>query len=343
MSDLKELSLQQLGELLKGWGYDFFHARQVFSWIYKKGAASFREMSDLPQELRRRLEEEFYIFRMQPAEHLLSADGTEKFLFKLEGKGIVEAAVIPAAKRVTGCISTQAGCRFGCIFCASARGGSKKNLTCGEMIEQVLYLASHCRQKKITHLVFMGAGEPLDNYGNLLKAIRIINSPEGPGIGARRITISTCGIIPAIRRLAQERLQVELSVSLHAADERTRSRLMPVNRKYPLKELIAACKGYIQKTKRQITFEYILLEGVNSGLQNARDLVILLKGLGPLKLNLIPANPLKELKARPPEKAKILEFRNYLLKQGVKVTVRRPRGEDIAAACGQLRSRYESK
>ena len=188
----------------------------------------------------------------------------------------------------------------------------------------------------------MGTGEPLDNYDQVLKAIRMINSPEGLHIGARRITISTAGIIPGIRRLAEEGLQIELSVSLHAADEKTRSLIMPVNIKYPLNELILACKDYIKKTNRQITFEYILIKGLNSGLQNAGNLVRMLKGMD-CKVNIIPANPVKELKVEPADQAEINLFKEALLKSGVRVTLRKPRGEDIQAACGQLRLGYEKK
>lgn len=343
MEDIKKLTLSELEQVLKGWDSPAFYAGQIFSWIYKKGAADFEKMSNLPRELRRRLREEFYIFSLKLTEHLVSADGTEKFLFKLRNANLIEAVVIPADKRTTVCISTQAGCRWACVFCASGLSGFKVNLSSGEIIEQLLYLKGHSRQKKITHVVFMGTGEPLDNYDNLLKAARIINSPEALGIGARKITISTCGIIPGIRRLASEAIQFELSVSLHAADERTRSGLMPVNKKYPLKDLIRVCREYIKQTGRQVTFEYILLKGLNSSLQNARELVILLKGMDLVKVNLIPSNPIKELKIGPPQQPQIQAFKNYLLKHGVSVTIRRPRGEDIEAACGQLRLRHDKQ
>ncbi|MFH0763301.1 MAG: 23S rRNA (adenine(2503)-C(2))-methyltransferase RlmN [Candidatus Omnitrophota bacterium] len=343
MDDIKNFTLKELELLLKGWGAPGFCAGQIFSWIYKKGAADFQEMTNLPQELRRRLGEKFYIFGLQLAKHLVSTDGTEKFLLELRGGSLIEAVAIPAGKRVTVCISTQAGCKFACSFCASGLGGFKGNLSAGEIIEQVLYLKKHSRQKKITHIVFMGSGEPLDNYDNLLAAARIINSPEGLEVGARRITISTCGIIPGIRRLAEEGMQIELSVSLHAADERTRSRLMPINKKYPLRGLIGACKEYIERTGRQITFEYILLKGINSSLQSARKLVIILKGLKLAKVNLISSNPVKELGAEPPDRAEVGVFKEYLLKHGLNVTLRRPRGQDIEAACGQLRLRHERK
>jgi 23S rRNA (adenine2503-C2)-methyltransferase len=250
--------------------------------------------------------------------------------------------VIPAEGRVTGCISSQVGCKFGCNFCASGLKGFKRDLSVGEIVEEVLSLKDNAPEYLLTHLVFMGTGEPLDNYDNVLKAIRIINSKESFNIGARRITISTCGVTPQIKRLSGEGLQIELSVSLHAADDKTRSQLMPVNKKYPLGQLMTACREYIRITNRQVTFEYCLMEGVNSDLQSARNLSILLKGMN-AKVNIIPANPIKELGVNPPKKLEILFFCDYLKKHGVNVTLRKARGQDIDAACGQLRLRYDKK
>jgi 23S rRNA (adenine2503-C2)-methyltransferase len=221
--------------------------------------------------------------------------------------------------------------------------GFTRNLTCPEMLEEVLQLKNNAKDKKLTHLVFMGIGEPLDNYDNVLNAIRTINSPHSFNIAARRITISTCGIIPEIKKLSKEGLQIELSISLHAADDKTRSALMPINKIYPLKELICACREYVKKTDRQVTFEYVLIKGINSDLQSALNLSRILKTLKLCKVNLIPANPIRELKIEPPNKLEILLFRDYLLKSGINVTLRRPRGQDIEAACGQLRLGYEKK
>ncbi len=299
-------------------------------------------MSDLPAGLRKRLKEKFCLSSLTLVKKLESLDGTEKFLFTLRDKNLIEAVSIPAEGRITGCISTQAGCKFACSFCASALLGFKRNLTSAEMVEQVLYLRDNSKGHKLSHVVFMGTGEPLDNYENVIRAVRIINAPEGLHIGARRITISSCGIIPAIKRLAEEDLQIELSISLHAADDRTRSQLMPINKKYPVRELINACKEYIKKTNRQVTFEYILIKGINSDLQSARILSKILEGLN-CKVNLIPANSIKELNIEPPGKLEILLFRNSLIKSGMNVTLRKPRGQDIEAACGQLRLRYEKK
>lgn len=339
--DIKELTPQELKDILREWNEPGFRAQQVFSWIYKKGIRDFDQLTDLPLDLRKRLQENFYIFSLKLVKSLKAKDETEKFLFKLKDANFIEAVIIPAERRVTACISSQIGCKFSCRFCASGLLGFRRNLTSGEMVEEALNLKNNAHEKKITHLVFMGIGEPLDNYDNVLRAVRIINSHSGLNIGARRITISTCGIIPAMRRLSDEDLQIELSISLHAADEKTRSQIMPVNRIYPLSDLIPACREYIQKTNRQITFEYVLIKGLNSDLQMAVKLGNILKELGLCKVNLIPSNFVKELGVEPPNKLDILLFRDYLLKAGLNVTSRRPRGEDIEAACGQLRLRYE--
>ncbi len=338
--DIKGLTLKELEDLFADSGQERFHARQVYSWIYKKGAMDFSAMSNLSVGLRRVLAKEFFIHSLSLTEKLNSADGTQKLLFKLKDNNFIEAVIIPAENRVTGCVSTQAGCKYACRFCASGILGFKRNLTAGEMIEEVLFLKNNSPEHKLTHLVFMGTGEPLDNYDNLLKAIRIINSPDGLNIGARRITISTCGIIPGIERLSQEGIQVELSVSLHASDDKTRSLLMPVNKIYPLKELLAACRRYAAKTNRQITFEYVLIKGVNSNLQNAKTLGTILKGFN-CKVNLIPCNPVNNLEAEPPTKLEILMFNDRLLKSGINTTLRKSRGKDIGAACGQLRFKHE--
>lgn len=336
------LTIQELEPVLKGWKQEAFRAQQIFSWIYKKGVKDFEGMSDLPSDLRKRLKEDFYLLGLNLIKSIRSVDGTEKFLFTLRDGNLIEAVTIPTEKRITGCISTQVGCKFSCSFCASGLSGFKRNLATGEMLGEALYLKDYSKNKKLTHLVFMGIGEPLDNYDNVIKAIRIINSPEGLNIGARRITISTCGIIPGIKRLSDEGLQIELSVSLHAADDKTRAEIMPINKKYPIKDLIKTCREYVGKTNRQITLEYILIKGINSDLQNALNLSKILKGLN-CKVNLIPANTLKDCKVEPPKQAEIFSFRDYLRRQGINATLRRPRGEDIEAACGQLRLRYVNK
>ncbi len=341
MNNINALTLKELETVFAGWGQPVFHARQIFNWIYQKQITDFSAMSDLSCDLKRRLKENFYIRGLKIIKILKSCDGTEKLLLQLKDKNAIEAVAIPARNRLTGCISTQVGCKFACRLCASGLPGLKRNLTSGEIIEEILCLKDNAQAKKLTHLVFMGTGEPLDNYENVIKAVRMINSPYSFNIGARRITISTCGIIPGIKRLSQENLQIELSVSLHAADEKVRSQIMPVNKIYPLVKLISACQEYIQKTNRQVTLEYVLIKGINSHLQMARKLGKIVRQLKLCKVNLIPCNFIRELKVEPPKKQEILLFRDYLLKQGVNVTLRKPRGEDIEAACGQLRLKYE--
>ena len=341
MQDIKELSLKELEDKLLSWGSPKYHAKAIFNWIYQKGAYEFSGMSNLPAALRKSLAAEFIILGLELADLEQSSDGTAKLLFALKDKNLVEAVSIPAAKRVTGCISSQVGCKFACQFCASALKGFKRNLSVGEILDEVLYLKNNALDASLTHIVFMGTGEPLDNYENVLKAVRVINSPLAFNIGARRITISTCGIIPGIERLALEDLQIELSISLHAASDKSRSQLMPVNKKYPLAELIKCCQEYIAKTNRQITFEYILIKDFNSDQACAQNLVKLLSGLRLAKVNLIPANPVPELKIIPPASAQIIAFKECLFKSGINVTLRRERGQDINAACGQLRLKYE--
>jgi 23S rRNA (adenine2503-C2)-methyltransferase len=341
MEDIYGLTQEELKKALAERKYPQYHARQVFSWIYQKGAVDFAQMSDLSLQLRGYLRENFIFGALLLKKAQKSCDGTEKFLFSLPDKNLIESVIIPSEGRITACISSQAGCKFSCVFCASGKSGFKRSLTSAEIVGQVLYLKRHLKEEKLTHIVFMGTGEPLDNYDNVLKAVRIINDAQGLGIGARRITISTCGLVPGIKRLAQEGLQIELSISLHAADDKLRSQLLPVNKKYPLSQLVPACKEYIRKTNRQITFEYILIKGLNSDLPNAQKLGKIMKELKLCKVNLIAANPIRELNIEPPAKLEVLYFKNYLIKEGLNVTFRKARGEDIDAACGQLRLRHE--
>ncbi|MFA6349946.1 MAG: 23S rRNA (adenine(2503)-C(2))-methyltransferase RlmN [Candidatus Omnitrophota bacterium] len=340
--DIKDFNLLELEQELVGISVDKFRAKQIFSWIYQKGVFDFDQMSNLPAELRLKMKEKFYIVGFKLVKKSISADQTQKLLLGLSDGNLIESVIIPADDRVTGCVSAQAGCKYACGHCASGVLGFKRDLSCGEILEQVLLIKCNSEGNKLTHIVFMGTGEPLDNYDNVLKAIRVINSKEALNIGQRRITISTCGLIPRIRQLAKEGLQIELSVSLHAADDVTRSRIMPVNKKYPLKELISALREYIKITNRQVTFEYTMIKGLNSDTQSAKNLVTLLKGME-CKVNLIPCNPIKELGLEPPGKVDILLFRDVLIKADVNVTLRASRGQDIEAACGQLRLRYENE
>ena len=336
MQAILDLTLKDLECYLEKHGFPGFASQQVFSWIYKKAIFDFDRMTDLSRGLRNFLKSDFYILSLDLIKRQVSLDGTQKFLFALDGKLIIESVLIPTPRRLTACISTQVGCRFACRFCASGAKGWQRNLSSGEIIEQVVYLENRAG-RRLNNLVFMGVGEPLDNYDNVLRAIHNLNSPHSLNIGARKMTISTCGLIPGIQRLAEENIQIELSISLHAGDNQTRSYLIPINEKYPLEKLLPACRNYFKKTKRQITFEYVLIKGINSDLRQARKLIKLLTGLD-AKVNLIPVSAFKE-EFCPPNKLEILLFRDILLKAGIPVTVRQPRGADIQSACGQLRIR----
>jgi len=276
-----------------------------------------------------------------------SSDGTVKFLFTLYDGETIETVLIPTQSRTTVCVSTQVGCKFACRFCASGVDGWRRNLTCAEILEQILhakgYVKNHIEpvsgfkhQANVTHVVFMGVGEPLDNYDQVLKAVRIINSPQAFGIAARRITISTCGLIPQIERLKTAGLQIELSVSLHGYNDAVRRQLMPVSSRYGLSDLITACREYSRATKRQITFEYILIKDLTCSKHAADALAHLLKGLL-CKINLIPFNKVIESPYSSPSRREVLAFRQALQKKGIVATIRTPRGQDIEAACGQLR------
>ncbi len=333
---------EELREMLKGFfKSEPYRARQVFDWIYKKDSEDFSSMVNLPHILRKGLSEKFLISSLSIDNKKFSKDGTRKYLFRLEDGEFIEAVSIPAKDRLTVCLSTQVGCRFGCRFCASTKGGFIRNLRTEELIEQTLKIKKDTSDKRITNIVFMGIGEPLDNYENTIKAIRILNSYAALNIGARKFTVSTCGIIPGIERLSKENLQVELAVSLHSSEDKVRSELMPENKKFPLSILIDVCRRFISETGRQVTFEYIMIEGMNDRRVDIANLVRLLKGLN-CKVNLIPLNPIPEFKFNPTPLKKIYDFCAALNKQGVKTTLRHSKGRDIDASCGQLRQASKS-
>lgn len=338
MTDIRNYTVGELGDLFKNWRIDIYRAKQIFSWLYKEKVLSFDKMSNLSCDLREWLRKYFSIKELKLAKEQISLDGTKKFLFQLEDSNFIESVLIPSKDRITACLSTQVGCKYRCNFCASGLYGFKRNLETSEIVAQVLEINRRLKDRKVTHIVFMGTGEPLDNYESLLAAIRIINSKEGLNIGARRITISTSGVIPAIEKLSKEGLQIELSVSLHASCESVRSKLMPVNKKFPLGELIAASKRYALVTGRQVTFEYALIKDVNCSFDAAEKLIKLLKGWN-AKVNLIPYNPISEFSYRAPSRNEALGFKRQLERARITVTVRKPRGEDIQGACGQLRLR----
>lgn len=341
MTDIKDLLKEELIKELSGLNIEKFRAEQALDWIYKKFIYDFDKMSNLSAEARSALKGKFYISVIKSAKESISKDGTIKFLFGLEDGETIESVFIPSKNTSTVCVSSQAGCKFACGFCASGKNGFARNLRPAEMVNQVLYIKRgqfsdrELSPNVVSNIVFMGMGEPFDNYDNVLKAARILNAPYGLNIGQRKITISTCGIIPGIKRLAKEDLQIELSISLHGASDEVRSGLMAVNRRYPIKELMAACREYIKETNRQVTFEYVLIKGVNDSLKDAEALAKLLRGMI-AKVNLIPLNPVEDLEYAPPEPRHVKMFKGALDKKGVTSVIRTTRGSDIAAACGQL-------
>ncbi len=336
-ADIKDFTLQELKERLSAAGEPAYRANQIFGWIYKRGVTGFEAMVNIPVSLKTKLNDLFYFGSIKMLQILKSNDGTEKFPFQLIDGRRIETVSIPAKDRETACLSTQVGCKYRCLICASGQNGFVRNLTVSEMINQLLFLI-HTRKIPVTNVVFMGMGEPFDNYENLIKVIRIINSPEGLNIGARRLTVSTGGLVPEIRRFAELGLQVHLAVSLHASNSVLRSKIVPVSRKYPLKELIPACKEYTKRTGRKITFEYTLIQGVNDTVEDARQLAVL-AGRIKAKVNIIPLNVFPGLKFQPSGEEAVRRFIQRLQEKRVDVTRRHSRGEDIAAACGQLAGR----
>lgn len=332
--DIRDLSFKELAEELKDLGEPSYRAGQVFDWLYKRGTASFEAFTDLPKSLRIRLEEDFLLGSLELAERLVSADKTEKFLFRLADGNFIESVLIPADRRATLCLSTQVGCRFGCAFCASGLGGFKRNLRPSEIVGQVLFLQDKL-SLHLTNFVFMGMGEPLDNYDNVSKAIQIMNDSRGLEIAARRITVSTVGVIPGIERLKTLGLQVNLSLSLHAVREDMRSKLLPISRKYPLQKVLQACQDYVRETGRMMTLEYILLRGLNDSAEDASRLASIARRLR-AKVNLIPCSPVSGVDFIPPPVETNKLFLRRLREKGVKATLRRSKGADIQAACGQL-------
>lgn len=335
--DIKNLTLGELEKAIIEMGEPAYRAKQIFLWLYQRGASNFNKMSNVPKTVRDKLERNYYIGSVELSEHLRSRDGTEKFLFKLLDGNFIETVLIYAKNRKTVCLSTQVGCKFACDFCASGKIRFERNLTPSEITNQILFLYHNVKQRT-TNYVFMGIGEPLDNYENVRKAIIIMNEPEGMAIGARRITISTCGIVPGIEKLKDLGLQINLSISLHATDNKLRDTLMPINKRYPLEKVIEASERFINATGRMITIEYILIKGTNDSLKQANELAKIARRLR-AKVNLVPCSKIPDLNFQPPPWRNIDIFMNRLIDRGVKVTLRESKGEDIQAACGQLAGR----
>jgi 23S rRNA (adenine2503-C2)-methyltransferase len=339
--DIRDFTLEELKKELEGIQEPAYRANQIFFWLYQRGPLDFSDFTNLPQKLRDNLGDRYFIRDLELKERLRSCDKTEKFLFKLRDGNFIETVLIPVESgRKTVCLSTQVGCKFACSFCASGLGGFTRNLRPGEMTGQVLFLQNRLKYH-LTNFVFMGMGEPLDNYENVTKAILIMNSRQSMGIAARRITISTCGVIPGIERLKNFGLQVNLSLSLHAANNELRNKLMPINKKYPLEKLIEVCEDFIEASGRKITLEYVLIQDMNDSKQDAEGLATIARRLR-AKVNLIPYSFVCGLGYKAPSKSGMAEFMSLLERKNVSVTLRSSKGQDIQAACGQLAGRRGS-
>lgn len=350
-TELLGMNMTEIEAFMESIGQPAYRGRQVYKWIYIKAVSSFYEMSDLSRELRNQLDEVARVSIPRVLKQRASVDGTRKFLMELEDKKRIESVVIPQTKRkdtrYTLCISTQVGCPVGCLFCATGNSGFQRNLKAYEIIGQVLGSQRELQKRLksnekglISNVVYMGMGEPMFNYDEVIKSIHNLNDPKGINIGQRHITISTSGDINGINKLATEDLQVTLAVSLHACDNKLRDKLIPLNRKYPLEKLMAALEQYNRVNNRRITFEYLLLDGVNNSGEDAAKLAKMIKPLL-ANVNLIPYNEVEGLPFKKPSPQKVIEFYNYLLQAGVNVTVRDEKGADIEAACGQLRAEYK--
>lgn len=337
---ITSFTIEQLAALLKEWGQPGFRAKQIFHWIHQKQAAEFSQMTDQPKALIARLEQEFYIAQHKIRRCQRSKDGTVKYLFELADGNCIEAVLMRYNYGNSVCVSTQVGCRMGCRFCASTQGGRVRNLEAGEIAAEI-YGVMRDTGERVSHVVLMGIGEPLDNFDNVMNFLSIVSSPDGINIGMRNFSLSTCGLVPMIDKLAEKKLQLTLSVSLHAPENAMRSSMMPVNDAYPIEQLIAACRRYQQTTGRRISFEYSMVRGVNDSDQTAATLARLIRGMG-AHVNLIPINPVDGSPYSASDDANVRRFQQKLISLGVNATVRRRLGQDISAACGQLR-REDSK
>jgi len=338
MNHLKSMTIPEIGGVLKELDQPAFRAKQIFSWLHK-GAKSYEEMTNLPKALRDTLAQQYPINAPQVVRKQESQkDGTIKYLWKLSDDNCVETVLMRYHYGNTVCISTEVGCRMGCAFCASTLGGLVRPLAPYEMLDQVLFTQLDSGLT-ISHIVLMGIGEPLDNLSNVLRFLELVNSPDGMNISMRHISLSTCGLVPKIDELAEKQLQISLAISLHGPNNEIRNRIMPVNKAYPIGELMAACRRYYEKTSRRIHFEYAMIRDLNDTPAHAKELLALLKGL-PAHVNLIPLNHVEESPLKPSTKTAVATFQQILEDGGVTATVRRTLGSDIDASCGQLRRKY---
>jgi 23S rRNA (adenine2503-C2)-methyltransferase len=337
--DIKSMYPEELRAILEEWGEKPYRAAQLFSWLHGKQAGSYEEMTNLPKAFREKLEKAYPLTVLKAVDMQESRlDGTRKYLFALEDGNVIESVWMRYHHGNSVCISSQVGCAMGCRFCASTIGGKVRSLRASEMLEQV-YRIRRLTGERVSHVVVMGTGEPLDNYDNLVRFLKLVSSPDGLNISQRNLTVSTCGLVPEMYRLAEEGLAVTLALSLHAPSDEKRKALMPVANRYSVRQVLDACENYVRKTGRRITFEYALAAGQNDSGEDAEMLAGLISGMN-CHVNLIPVNPVRERKFSRSGKKVILNFQNKLEKYGINVTIRREMGGDIDGACGQLRKRY---
>ncbi|MFZ0450435.1 MAG: 23S rRNA (adenine(2503)-C(2))-methyltransferase RlmN [Desulfatiglandaceae bacterium] len=334
-ADLKGFNKSEMEQWAQGLGLAPYRGRQVRSWLFRRLAGSFEEMTDLPLPLRSQLAREANIHHLSPVKRQESSDGTRKYLFELHDGYRIESVLIPERDHLTICISSQAGCAMGCRFCLTGKQGLNRNLSPSEIVEQVIHIKRSVESPEhLTNIVFMGMGEPLANYDNLLKAVNNLVGETGMNFSHRKVTVSTCGLVPMMRRLGQD-ISVNLAVSLNATTDKIRDFLMPINRRYPIDELIRACRDFPLPNRRMITFEYILINGINDSLDDASRLALLLSGVR-AKINLIALNAHESSDFKPPPMDRILRFQDKLVQKHFTAIIRKSKGEDISAACGQL-------
>ena len=338
--DIKSMNLSELKEEMNLLGEKAFRAKQIFEWIHGKLIQDIDEMTNISEKLRGILKEKYQFTTLEIVDKQVSKiDGTAKYLFRLSDGNLIESVLMRYKHGNSVCISSQAGCRMGCKFCASTIAGLKRNLLPSEMLEQI-YRIQRETGERVSNIVVMGTGEPFDNYDNLIGFLKLITDENGLNISARNITVSTCGIVPKIKEFAEENMQVTLAISLHAPNDEKRKAMMPIANKYSIEELLEACRYFFEKTGRRITFEYSLADGVNDSDADARELISLIKGMN-CHVNLIPINPVEELSFEGSAKKVAENFKNKLEKSRINVTIRREMGRDIDGACGQLRRRHE--
>jgi len=335
-TDLKNLTPSEIEQFIAPYGKERYRTPQILRWLYKEGVHSIHEMTNLPKRLRQELDHVSAVSSLIARRVEQAKDGTKKFLFELADGNCIESVLIPEKRRLTLCLSTQVGCALGCLFCLTGKRGLIRNLTMSEILNQILAVRETLdEQTSLTNIVLMGMGEPLANYDNVLKAARLMINPDAFKFSSRRVTLSTAGLLPGLEALAKERISFRLAVSLNATEDETRSQVMPINRRYPLKNLLEACRHFPLRPRTRITFEYVMLDGINDSPQDARRLVRQLAGI-PSKVNLIPLNEAPGIPFRRPTDEKVRQFQELLMAGGLAAIVRSSKGVDISAACGQL-------